>query len=74
METKLKKVSDFIENAKINERYNFSYTVDVSTSFIVVRMKTGQIWIQFTCGACGMLNWDVDVYEHPLSSLEKELM
>jgi hypothetical protein len=74
METKLKKISDFIRNAKLSERYNFSCNGNMDTSFIVVEVRAGDIRIQFINGECGILNWEADVYEHPLSSLEKELM
>jgi len=74
METKLKEISDFIKNAKINERYNFDYTGNVTTSFIVLGMENGNIRIQFTCGSYGILKCGVVVYEQPFSPLEKELM
>jgi len=75
MELKLERVFELTKNAKLNERYNFDPTGDLRTAFTVTEVRSDSIVVHFVKGGHGsIIDWDVVVYEQPLSSLEKELL
>lgn len=75
MEEKLEKVYR-IKDARLNERYSLCKDYDIYFSFVVKEITRGSVHVHYLDNIPGMflINDDIEIFEYPLSSLEKELL
>jgi hypothetical protein len=77
MEQKLKRIFNVTSELKVNNRYNLSQKGIFKYSFIVTDVANSGVWIKYYGGMIGLITRerdDLEIYEHPFSSLEMELM
>jgi hypothetical protein len=75
MEEKLKKICRIVD-LKLNERYSISRNISMDFSFIVKEISRGSIQVYYGDGMAGIffIDDDLEIFEYPLSSLERELL
>ena len=75
MEEKLEKVCR-VKNARLNERYSLCKDFHIYYAFVVKEITCGHVYVKYLDSTPGifLINDDIEIFEYPLSSLEKELL